>query len=78
MIRTSMQGRELTPEEIKNYKEHRNVSGIAYRKEPVVNKPTTQVGYNEDGTIKRVQIEPQIYDLNNRIDVKHDKGEFKK
>lgn len=77
MIRTSMKGRELTPKEIKNYKEYRNVSGIAYRKEPTVNKPTTQVGYNENGTIKEIEIEPHIYDLNNKIDIKHSKGELR-
>jgi hypothetical protein len=64
MIRTSMQGRELTDEEIKNLKEYRNVSNIAYRKEPTVNKPTTQIGYNENGSIKEVEIRPQIFELN--------------
>lgn len=72
-----MQGRELTDEEIKNYKEYRNVSNIAYRKEPTINKPTTQVGYNEDGTIKEVEIEPQIYELNNSIDTKHNERVLK-
>jgi hypothetical protein len=77
MIRTSMQGRELTPDEIKRYKEYRNVSDIAYRKEPTVNKPTTQVGYNENGSIKEVEIEPQIYELNNVVDTKFNKGVLK-
>lgn len=60
MSRTSMKGRELTKEEIKNYKEHRNVSNIAYRKEQTINRPTTQIGYNENGTIKEVEIRPFI------------------
>lgn len=75
MIRTSMKGRELTEEEIKRYKEYNNVSNIAYRKDPVVNKPTTQVGYNKNGSIKEVEIEPQIYELNNAVDIKERKEE---
>ena len=63
MIRTSMKGRELTEDEIKNYKEYRNVSNIAYNKETTVNKPTMQVGYNENGSIKEVEIRPFIYEL---------------
>lgn len=77
MIRTSMKGRELTKDEIKHYKEFRNVSNIAYRKEPTINKPTTQVGYNENGSIKEVEIEPQIYELNDSIDTKHNEGVLK-
>jgi hypothetical protein len=77
MIRTSMKGRELTDEEIKHYKEERNVSNIAYRKEPVINKPTSQVGYNENGTIKEVEIKPHIYELNNTIDTKHNERMLK-
>jgi hypothetical protein len=75
LIRTSMKGRELTDEEIKNYKEFRNVSNIAYMKEPVVNKPTTQVGYNEDGSIKEVEIRPFIYELNDAPDTKEAKNQ---
>ncbi|MCM8710354.1 hypothetical protein M2651_04850 [Clostridium sp. SYSU_GA19001] len=71
MIRTSMKGRELTSEEIKSYKEHNNVSNIAYTKEPTVNRPTTQVGYNENCSIKEVNIKPHIYELNNVIDTKY-------
>lgn len=77
MIRTSMQGRELTDEEIKRYKEYRNVSNIAYMKEPVVNKPTTQVGYNENGSIKEVEIRPFIYELNDAPDTKEAKNQSK-
>lgn len=77
MARESMKGRELTEEEIKHYKEYGNVSNIAYRKEHAVIKPTTQVGYNEDGSIKEVEIEPQIYELNSEIDIKNYKGELK-
>jgi hypothetical protein len=77
MRRYSMQGRELTDDEIKNLKEYRNVSNIAYRKEPTINKPTTQVGYNEDGTIKEVEIEPQIYELNDSVDTKHNERVLK-
>ena len=70
MIRTSMKGRELTHDEIKNYKEYTNVSNIAYRKETTVNKPTMQVGYNENSTIKEVEIKPFIYELNGTPDTK--------
>lgn len=77
MIRTSMQGRELTSDEIKNYKEYRNVSNIAYKNEPTVNKPTTQIGYNKNGTIKEVEIGPKVYEINNKLDIKHYKGDYK-
>ena len=73
MIRTSLKGRQLTEEEIKNLKEYTNVSNIAYMKEPIVNKPTTQVGYNDNGSIKEVEIMPQIYELNGEIDIKEHK-----
>ena len=63
MVRPSMKGRELTEDEIKDYKEYRNVSNIAYHKEATVNRPTTQIGYNENGTIKEVEIKPFIYDI---------------
>lgn len=76
MERPKMVGRQLTDEEVKNYKEERNVSNIAYMKEPVVNKPTTQVGYNENGTIKEVEIKPQVYELNNEVDFKEKEGGF--
>lgn len=74
MIRTSMKGRELPEEEIENYKANQNVSDIAYRKETITNRPTMQVGYNENGTIKEVEIEPQIYELNSSLDIKSKKG----
>jgi hypothetical protein len=70
MIRTSMKGRELSQEEIKDYKEFTNVSNIAYTKGTTVNKPTMQVGYNENGTIKEVEIRPFIYELNGSLDIK--------
>jgi hypothetical protein len=69
-----MKGRELTEDEIKRYKEYRNVSNIAYRKERTINKPTTQVGYNENGSIKEVEIKPHIYELNGSIDIKEYNG----
>lgn len=53
-----MKGRALPEEEIERLKAKRNISLIAYRKEPVHNVPTTQIGYNEDGTIKEVEIKP--------------------
>jgi hypothetical protein len=74
MIRTSMKGRELTDEEIKNFKEFRNVSNIAYHKERTINRPTTQVGYNDNGSIKEVEIRPFIYELNGVQDTKEAKG----
>ncbi len=70
MSRFSMKGRELTEDEIKNYKEYRNVSNIAYTKESTVNSPTMQVGYNENGSIKEVPIKPFIYELNGLLDPK--------
>ena len=70
MSTTSMKGRELTNDEINNYKDHVNVSNIAYRKETTVNKPTTQVGYNENGSIKEVEIKPFIFELNGSLDIK--------
>ena len=70
MSTTSMKGRELTNDEINNYKDHVNVSNIAYRKETTVNKPTTQVGYNENGSIKEVEIKPFIFELNGSPDIK--------
>lgn len=70
LVRTSMQGRELTDEEIKNYKEYRNVSNIAYNKESTINKPTMQIGYNENGSIKEVEIGSFVYELNNKRDTK--------
>jgi hypothetical protein len=70
MIRTSMKGRELTYDEIKNYKEYRNVSNIAYTKETTDNKPTMQVGYNENGSIKEVEIKPFMYELDGEPDAK--------
>ncbi|MBL4934831.1 hypothetical protein JK636_03560 [Clostridium sp. YIM B02515] len=72
MIRTSMKGRELTDEEIERYKEEINVSNIAYMKTPIVNRPTTQVGYNENGSIKEVEIKPQIFELNGTADTKEE------
>jgi hypothetical protein len=73
MIRTSMKGRELTDEEIKDLKEFRNVSNVAYHKETTVNKPTMQVGYNENGSIKEVEIRPFIYELNDASDIKEER-----
>jgi hypothetical protein len=70
MTRISMKGRELNKDEIKSYKEFRNVSNIAYTKGTTVNKPTMQVGYNENGTIKEVEIRPFIYELNGSADIK--------
>ncbi|ERI90949.1 hypothetical protein HMPREF1982_03510 [Clostridiales bacterium oral taxon 876 str. F0540] len=69
-----MKGRELTDEEIKNYKEERNVSNIAYMKDTIVNKPTTQIGYNEDGSINEVEIKPQIFELNGVVDTKEERA----
>lgn len=70
LVRTSMQGRELTNDEIRNYKEYRNVSNIAYTKETTINKPTMQIGYNENGSIKEVEIRPFVYELNNKRDTR--------
>ena len=74
MTRTSMKGRVLTKDEIMDYKEDRNVSNIAYTKETTINKPTSQVGYNENGSIKEVEIKPQIFEINDSIDTKHNEG----
>ena len=57
-----MKGREIEPEKLQDIVDKNNVSGIIDQKPDIVNEPTTQDGYNEDGTIKEIKVEDTIVD----------------
>lgn len=59
-MRYHMKGKELDRDELESLIDRNNVSGIINMKPAVKNVPTMQVGHNDDGTIKEIEINPKI------------------
>lgn len=59
-MRYRMKGKEMDKNELESLIDRNNVSGIINLKPPSKNVPTMQIGHNEDGTIKEIEINPKI------------------
>ena len=64
-MKPHMKGREIEPGKLQDIVDKNNVSGIIDQKSDTINEPTTQDGYNEDGTIKEIKTENVISDYGN-------------
>lgn len=63
-MKRHMIGKEISDERLKEIKELNEANRSMENLKTVDIKPTTQTGYNEDGTIKEEKIKPFIYEVN--------------